>query len=155
MALVKTIHQGTLNSIRTKSFDRLHVTNALVSALEEDIDAQSSLSQDISMKDMSSGKIENLAGNDKHLVAFLSQLDTWSSFEASDDNSAAHDKQKSHTAGKMTKRLCRQTERKSKRDNHLSSSSPASDTETGNISPDFCEKASNFGPKCDRVHLSK
>lgn len=142
IALKEMIHQGTLDTVLTKSFDRLLQSDTLVSALVEKIGAQSLPLQFDPNKGMSNGKFEKRTSKYDHLVASLSQSSTKSSSKRSDAESIIYNKHEARKAGKTAKSRSRREGRKSKRYEESSSSSPASDAESDNTSSDSLEGSS-------------
>lgn len=76
IGLTEIIHQDAVDSLLTKSIDRLIHSDVHVSASVGKIGAQSLHSQVVPIKFISSGKIKSVASKDVQLVASLSPLDT-------------------------------------------------------------------------------
>lgn len=155
IALVELIHQETLDSEMAESFGRILQSNALVGALAEKIGAQYLHSLVISIKGMSSNKIENVENQEKHLVVNLSASDTRSSSKVLDADSAIKNKHKNRTSRKTAKRRSRGKVQILKKYKQSSSSSSKLDAETDNSSPYSCKESSKSKLEGDRRHCSK
>lgn len=108
MALMYINSQRTLNSLLAKIFGQSLQSDALISAMVEQIGAQTPHPHAITIKGLSSVKFETVVSKDEHLVASFSSSETVSSFKAPDSDSVIFDRHKSRMAGKTAKRhFCR------------------------------------------------